>query len=215
MTFTSYSQSGEDMQLRFLLRSDNIDIKTGGFYVDVGAHHPRRFSNTKFFYDLGWKGINLDPNENIVELFEQERPNDITLQKGVSNVVGEKEFHLYDEPAVNSVYNRKYEFKGSGPKLIKTITASFTTLSSVLDLEKPEGLNSPNFLTVDVEGHEIEVLKSNNWKKFPFDYVIVESKVSCFNLIYESSTHIFLEDLGYSLSAYNGLSAIYKKLSHH
>jgi hypothetical protein len=60
----SYSQEGEDMILNRIFEG-----KCQGFYVDIGAHHPRRFSNTYFFYKHGWTGINVEPNPDVVRIF--------------------------------------------------------------------------------------------------------------------------------------------------
>jgi hypothetical protein len=65
----SYSQEGEDMILRRIFEGQEK-----GFYVDVGAHHPRRFSNTYYFYKLGWAGVNLEPNPDALIAFKADRP---------------------------------------------------------------------------------------------------------------------------------------------
>ena len=64
----SYSQEGEDMILRRL-----FETRRRGFYVDVGAHHPRRFSNTYYFYRQGWSGINIDAAPGSMKLFDRLR----------------------------------------------------------------------------------------------------------------------------------------------
>lgn len=76
----SYSQSGEDRALyRYFERQDN------GFYVDVGAHHPFRFSNTCIFYARGWRGINIDAMPQSMALFRKYRKNDINLEVAIGN----------------------------------------------------------------------------------------------------------------------------------
>jgi FkbM family methyltransferase len=70
----SYAQEGEDVLLDRLLAK-----QTDGFYVDVGAHHPKRFSNTHYFYMRGWSGINIEPNPVVVGSFRQMRRRDINL----------------------------------------------------------------------------------------------------------------------------------------
>jgi len=77
----SYSQDGEDMLLRPLLMESVPDYK--GFFVDIGAHHPFRFSNTMHFYELGWHGINVEPTPAAIALFNQYRSNDINLNVGI------------------------------------------------------------------------------------------------------------------------------------
>ena len=74
----SYSQEGEDMILKRFFEG-----KQRGFYVDVGSHHPKRFSNTYFFYKTGWRGINIDPMPGSMKLFDKIRTRDINLECGI------------------------------------------------------------------------------------------------------------------------------------
>ena len=76
----SYSLQGEDMVLKELFADKNQ-----GFYVDVGAHHPFRFSNTYLFYKKGWRGINIDAMPRSMELFDKFRPRDINIECGVAS----------------------------------------------------------------------------------------------------------------------------------
>src|SRR5690348_9855363 len=92
-----YAQEGEDLVLRRFLN----DVAQG-FYVDVGAHHPRRFSNTHLFYRAGWSGINLEPNPEAQDLGAKCRPRDINLQMGVDEQSGVLKYHRFDEPALNT-----------------------------------------------------------------------------------------------------------------
>ena len=76
----SYSQEGEDIILaRIFGKQQN------GFYVDVGAHHPYRFSNTYFFYKRGWKGINIDAMPGSMKIFNKYRPRDKNIEAGISD----------------------------------------------------------------------------------------------------------------------------------
>src|SRR5690348_16491596 len=93
----SYSQDGEDVVLRRLLEG-----RKNGFYVDVGAHHPRRFSNTFYFYRRGWRGINIDANPDAIKLFRRERASDINLCVGIGELTGNLSFHFFNEPALNT-----------------------------------------------------------------------------------------------------------------
>ena len=74
----AYSQQGEDLVVNCLLQWN-----TTGFYIDIGAHHPFRYSNTHLFYLKGWHGINIDPRPGIAADFSRYRPNDINLEVGV------------------------------------------------------------------------------------------------------------------------------------
>jgi hypothetical protein len=73
------------------------------FYVDVGAHHPRRFSNTQYFYRQGWRGINIEPNPDGHALLKLFRRKDININCGVSDQEGTLPYYQFDEPALNTL----------------------------------------------------------------------------------------------------------------
>lgn len=75
----SYALQGEDLILR-----EFFEYAKNGFYVDVGAHHPFRFSNTYLFYQSGWRGINIDAMPGSMKLFNRFRPKDINIECGVA-----------------------------------------------------------------------------------------------------------------------------------
>ena len=84
----SYSQKGED-----LLMYKFFHNKQNGFYVDIGAFHPSRLSNTKYFYDKGWHGINIEPHPQRIKEFEKERKRDINLEMGIGNLDKNMDFY--------------------------------------------------------------------------------------------------------------------------
>src|SRR5580700_9536062 len=94
----SYAQEGEDMVMRRFFESR----ATPGFYVDVGAHHPQRFSNTYFFYRQGWRGINIDAMPGSMKAFETLRPRDINIEAAVSAEHQSLTYAIFNEPALNS-----------------------------------------------------------------------------------------------------------------
>lgn len=93
----SYSQEGEDIILRRI-----FECKTNGFYIDVGAHHPKRFSNTYLFYKKGWNGINIDAMPGSMVLFRKLRSRDINIEAAITNEKREMSFFMFDEPALNT-----------------------------------------------------------------------------------------------------------------
>ena len=210
MKINSFSQYGEDIILSNILIRDGINLKNRGFYLDVGAHHPVRFSNTKLFYDLGWNGINIDPNEQTYEIFQKSRPRDINLELALGEKFNEMEFFKYDESALNSFVNREKElidtpYFQSGSKMV-----AITTLEEILVNHLKGELPTPNFLDIDVEGYELQVLKGNNWSKYKFSYILVEQKLSSLDAMQDSIVYKFLRNLGYKPMANNGLTTIYK-----
>ena len=92
----SWSQEGEDQILRRIFEGQRI-----GFYVDVGAHHPKRFSNSYLFYKRGWHGINIDAMPGSMRVFDATRPRDINLEMGIGLSIGQLDYYVFDEPAFN------------------------------------------------------------------------------------------------------------------
>ena len=107
----SYSQQGEDMILKSLFQDHQ-----SGFYVDVGAHHPSRFSNTYFFYLRGWRGINIDAMPGSMAAFPAAPSGG--HQPGVRRRRGAPILDLlqFDEPEVNGFSPRTVRIAdGGGP----------------------------------------------------------------------------------------------------
>ena len=91
-----YSQNGEDLILNQFLK-----IKKR-FFIDVGAHHPIRFSNTYLFYKKGWSGINIDAMPGSMYLFNKLRPKDINMERGVGLKNDQFMFYQFNESALNT-----------------------------------------------------------------------------------------------------------------
>lgn len=166
----SFSQAAEDMVLMHLFAD-----KENGTFVDVGAYDPIRMSNTYYFYATrGWRGINLDANKYSIEKFKKERPEDQSFNYGVGQTEEIKEFYIFDsaregyENSMNSFLGEKYD---KTPK--EKIEVPIKPLAKILE-ENYKGSGSIDFLSVDVEGMELEVLKSNDWDKFRAKVLVIE-----------------------------------------
>jgi FkbM family methyltransferase len=204
----SFSQEGEDRVLLSLLDA----FRPGrGFYVDVGAHDTERFSNTCVFYQNGWRGVNIEPNPEAIANFEKSRPEDINLSIAISSEPGTRKFFCYNEPALNGIDNdRTEEFKGTPFKLLQVVEIETERLDNVLTRHR-ERFVQPNFLSIDVEGHEMEVLESNDWTLFPFDFVLVEQRLEDLTRIGQSDLYTFLHAHGYIPVACTGRTVVYKR----
>jgi FkbM family methyltransferase len=167
----SYSQEGED---RVLARY--FGEKDKGFYIDIGAHHPQRFSNTHYFYLRGWRGINVDAMPGCMGIFNKIRPEDINLEVAISNVEQELIYYEFNEPALNGFSKELAEERdGLGNyRVIATHLIRTRRISEILDKYLPED-QKIDFLSVDVEGLDLEVLKSNDWDKYRPKLVLAES----------------------------------------
>lgn len=168
----SFSSAGEDMILRHLIGSDKSD----GFYVDVGAYHPVLFSNTYFFYQYGWQGINIEARPGSRKLFDRVRPKDINLEVGVSRERGELTYYFIGENSTMNSFSLDFlEHLGMLGEVKREIPVPVFPLAELLERHLPAG-RTIDFLNVDVEGHDIQALESNNWTRFRPTFVIVEDK---------------------------------------
>ncbi|MGN6285698.1 MAG: FkbM family methyltransferase [Afipia sp.] len=191
----SYSQDGEDMILRRLFEGQR-----SGFYVDVGAHHPFRFSNTCYFHRLGWRGINIDPNPDAIAAFKQERPSDINLCVGVSDMAGELSYHIFNEPALNTFDENLAAERALSPgyRLIEKRSVLVRRLDDLLREHLPSG-QQIDFLSIDVEGLDLAVLNSGDWIQFRPRGLLVEARQRSARALADDPIHAFVEGKGYRL----------------
>jgi FkbM family methyltransferase len=166
----SFAQEGEDLLIAKLLYG-----KAGGFYIDVGAHHPLRFSNTYLLYKKGWRGINIDPSPGGMSAFELQRPRDINLELAVGKKSGALTYFQFADSALNTFDKlaAKRVIDASQSTLIKTSQVEVQTLQQVTDRWLPAG-KEVSLLDIDVEGSELEVLQSNDWKRVRPTVIAVE-----------------------------------------
>jgi len=192
----SYSQDGEDLVLKAIM---NKRYTHNGFYVDVGAHHPFRFSNTAIFYKKGWKGINIEPTPNLITAFNKYRKRDINLNVGIAEKEGELTFYEFDEPALNS-FNKDLSVdrnNNTSYNIISQKQIKVFTLEQILDKYMNKNQNI-DFITIDVEGLDLSVLSSNNWEKYRPNYVLVEAEIN-FEEPQRNEIYAFLSSRSYEL----------------
>ena len=173
-----------------------------GFFVDVGAHHPYRFSNTQHFYKNGWQGINIEPTPGAIKAFKLFRKRDINLNIGISSVKDKLMFYCFNEPALNGFSKEISEERNTSStkyKIIKEVAIETYPLADVLDKYLPVN-KQIDFLTIDVEGLDLQVLQSNNWAKYKPTYILVEDRIEFDNLA-SSEVYTFLKKQGYQLVA--------------
>ena len=164
-----YSQNGEDLILNRLLEN-----KEKGFFIDVGAHHPIRFSNTYLFYKKGWSGINIDAMPGSMTKFNKIRPKDINIEQGVGIKNDQLTFYQFNESALNTFCKEEAFSKNkNGYKIIKSSLIKVDTLEKILDKYMPKNTQI-DFLNIDAEGKDEEVLNSNNWEKYKPNYLLIE-----------------------------------------
>jgi FkbM family methyltransferase len=164
--FTSDSLNFADLVLRRL-----FPVNQTGFYVDVGAGHPRFGNNTFPLYQRGWRGINIEPSYGFHAALMEERSRDINLRVVLSDSSGEALTHDELDGSDPSIYDveRPTNSRTSGGDLVRH-EIPVTTLSSILT---EAGIDHIHVLKVDVKGFEEKVLNGNDWEKFRPDVVVV------------------------------------------
>jgi FkbM family methyltransferase len=187
-----YSQEGEDIVLlRFL------SLRRTGFFVDIGAHHATRFSNTFALYRKGWHGINIDAAPDSMKSFRDLRPRDINLERAISDKKGPLLFNIFREGALNTFNPALAEsYKNGGFEVQETVELIPCSLADVLDCHLPEGQHI-DLLSIDVEGEEMGVLRSNNWEKYCPDVIIIEALDTPLISLQADPTVVFLAERGF------------------
>ncbi|MEM6883838.1 MAG: FkbM family methyltransferase [Verrucomicrobiota bacterium] len=159
-----FSQFGEDTFIEHY-----FEQKPKGFYIDVGAFHPYLYSNTCYLYQSGWDGINIEPNPMSFKLFEKYRVDQINLNLAISSEMGEAVFNCSEE--FSGLENDDYIFYGRRRE--NQCTVNTAPLSSILDQHLPPNVDL-DFLNIDCEGHDLNVLKTNDWDKYRPALIFVE-----------------------------------------
>lgn len=156
----TYADCGEDL---FIFKQFK---KKRGFYVDVGCHHPTKLNNCHLLYEKGWRGINIDLNKISIQLFDFVRKEDVNINSAVS-LKRKKIKFFYDK--LLSPYNSLNKHKDL--KFSKLINSN--RLTNII--EKTRFKNRKiDFLSIDVEGKELEVLKSLDFKIYKPKFICVE-----------------------------------------
>lgn len=182
-----------------------------GFYVDIGAHHPKRFSNTYFFYQNGWTGINVEPNPRGYKSLCAIRTRDINVQLAISDMEGEGDYHMFDEPALNTFDPDLAQSYSVNRQLLCVEKTQLTTLRALLDRKKPSRV-AIDFLNIDVEGLDLQVLASNDWEKYRPRIVVTESIGRSLEGVLSSEAARYMVDHGYEPFAKTVNSVFYRDL---
>lgn len=197
-----FSQGGEDATLLALFRK-KIESGEKGTYVDIGAYHPVSHSNTYLFYRENWTGINIDARPGSMKLFHKIRPKDINLEIGIGSEKSENKFYeVIGSPTMNSFNLENIQKNGIPANQIREVNVKVDTLANILS-EHFKGNQNIDFLSVDVEGLDLQVLQSNNWEKYKPSVIIVELECKKLSDLQTHPISQYLASLGYSAVAKN------------
>lgn len=182
----SYSQEGEDLILQRIFANKN-----NGFYVDVGAHHPFRYSNTHLLYQQGWRGINIEPTPQAIKYFNRSRKRDINLNLAISNTQQNLTLYMFEDSALNTFDPERMRtiLSSKQSNLIKKTKINTEKLADVFKKYLPKH-QKIDLMNIDVEGFELNVLNSNNWSTHKPQVVLIEN-------LNNSKINQFINKLGY------------------
>jgi FkbM family methyltransferase len=159
---STYAQFGEDLIVLNLFHLLGI---TQPSYLDVGAHHPIHCSNTALLYTRGSRGINVEANPNLITAFHWHRPRDTTINVGVGPESGTLSFYFIDDWSGRNTFQREVaeEFVRANPtsRIRDVRPISVVTLNDVVD--SYAGGQFPDFLSLDVEGLDFDILSSTRF----------------------------------------------------
>ena len=165
------SQFGED---KFLMDLFKKEYK--GKYLDLGCFHPTKHNNTYLLYKNGWRGINIDLNPLTIELFNFMRPQDINLNLAISDDNNEKNLYFIDELNTQNTLDKnqllflKEHHKIKEEEIIKKRIKT-KKLDNILNEHKFDEID---FMNIDIEGHELDVIKTIDFKKIKVRYICLE-----------------------------------------
>lgn len=192
----SFSKSGDDIQLKQIINSTRP-----GVYVDIGCWHPINYSNTYYFYLRGWKGVCIDPNPQLAPLFKNKRPNDIFINCAIGENQKTMDYYMLSKryDSMNTLDYTFIEKHGLQNEVINKISVPVYNLKTILDSHIFQN-DRLDFFDVDVEGLDLEVLKTNDWNKYRPRIIMVETNLSLENEL-TSEIFLYLNSVGYNLIA--------------
>jgi len=196
----AFGQCGEDLIIDAVL-----GMPADGFYVDIGANDPTFLSNTRRFYDRGWHGVNVEPNPKLCQAMSASRSRDANVNAGIGAQNGTLPFYRLD-PDQLSTFDEEvakvYIRDRPGTVIAEVMQVETMTMASLLDSHVPQGV-SIDFMSIDVEGRELDVLGSNDWARWRPELVLLEVEHSAQDLV------AFMDSVQYEYVLFNGLNGLF------
>lgn len=202
--FVSHAQNGEDVVLWRALR--NVPL---GRYVEVGANHPEHDSTTRAFYDMGWRGVLIEPMPDFATLLRQQRPGDIVVEAAITESTSPTvTLHAIPNSGLSTLRDDISQRHAGSGHASQNIEVRAARLDEVLS-EHLEAGEPIHFMTIDVEGAEAEVLATLDLGRWAPWIVIVESTAPLSTQQTHDTWRALLTDHGYVECLFDGLSRYY------
>lgn len=205
-----YSQSGEDMIINHIFCT--LGIKKPS-YIDIGAHDPYHLSNTAYFYENGSTGVNIEPNPVLFKNIQKIRKKDLNLNIGIWDQSGKLDFYLMNASTMSTFSKEEADAlcKNYDFKIEKIIKVDVKPIMFIIE-KYCKGI-FPDFLSLDVEGLDFDILRSIDYKKTSPKVICVEAVEYSETVFGKKETEIvdFLKGQGYYLYADTGINSILVK----
>jgi hypothetical protein len=207
-SFRHYSQYGEDIPTY-----DHLAPIKQGFFVDVGCFHPKKYNNTYRWYRKGWRGVNIDLDPIKIEAFDMVRPQDENLVYAINRDGNGELRDCYAFGRYSLISTLDKDFAEKQQKLGKSFTVRkvpVATLDYVLDKTRFAG-RKIDLLSVDAEGHDLEVLQSLSFERYSPHLILVELHQPTIEKVMASPLYEFLVGKGYDLVNWVGPTLVFKR----
>ncbi len=163
----SYSYGGIDSLILNIFKNQKK-----GFYLDIGCGHPIKNNNTYLLNKKGWNGINIDLDKDNIDLFNSYRKNDFNLATAVSDKEGEADLYFYhSKSALNTINKQNSDFQKAKVSIIRKIKTQ--SINKIIE-NSPYKDKKIDFLSIDVEGSELDILKNFDFNKYSPKVIVVE-----------------------------------------
>ena len=195
---------GEDALIWYYL-TEVLSFRQKGFYVDVGCNDPIHHSNTYRLYQLGWRGIAIDADQDLVEKYAKIRPRDTVVAALVSDLERGMDFHVFEGTEVSTVDLPSAKIWGESKEVLEIRKLESRTLNKILDECKCP--TEFELLKIDVEGHDAAVLRSVDLGKYRPRIILIEIHNQTVESVVSTEIYQILSRLEYkmvSLAGYNG-----------
>lgn len=172
--------------------TDAAQLPTKGFYVDVGCLHPTKINTTYTLYRRGWSGINIDADSIKIAAFDIKRPRDINIACAISDRTGEMTFWR------RGLWSGRSSLEDHSQLGWKPYKVTADTLTNILGRTRYTG-QLIDFLSIDVEGHDTQVLKSLDFGLYKPKIVCIETWTNGLDQVMREEVYRFLTGMGYVL----------------
>ena len=163
----SYSYGGIDSLILNIFQNQKK-----GIYLDIGCGHPIKNNNTYLLNKKGWSGINIDLDDENIDLFNSYRKKDVNIATAVSDKEGEEDLYFYhSKSALNTISKQNAEFQKAKVSIIRKIKTQ--TINKIIENSQYKD-KKIDFLSIDVEGSELIILKNFDFKKYSPKVIVVE-----------------------------------------